>query len=129
MSTTLIFKKFFKSELQKSTICMARCAKKSNNITLCYSKRYKKKSPIPLQIINDEMNALELGKINYTNLNESLINKKKDCVSSWIKIFNCSIIKSYQWYPSLVENFKKLLQRPQNDNWFLLASYCFQKII
>ena len=66
---------------KKSTICMARCAKKSNTTPSAVQRNTKENSSTVRNQIADELNVfLELDKINYTNLKESLLNNKKDFI-------------------------------------------------
>ena len=62
--------------------------------TLCCSKGHKKKtSSIAWNQIEGKINAiLELDKINYTNLKESLINNKKDIVGPVVAFLDENIL-------------------------------------
>ena len=66
----------------KKSICMASC-----------SKEYKKTSSTVRNQIADELNAfLELDKIDYTNLKESLLNNKKDFVCPVVAFLDENIL-------------------------------------
>ena len=76
--------------VQKSTICMARCQIPTPSAV---QRNIKKNSSTVRNQIADELDDfLELGKINYTNLKENLLNNKKDFVYTVVVFLDENIL-------------------------------------